>query len=241
MQRLILILILPLFLILPSCDTLQQIADGMGSDALSQEEVARGLKQALEFGISEGADKLSQTDGYYKSIYKIFLPEEARKVTDKLQSIPGFSNVEDLILEKINRAAEDAATRAKPIFVDAITGMTFGDAMNILLGPNDAATQYLHSATYQNLYNEFQPVILNSLNKFDAVDYWEDAVTAYNKLPFIDKVNPRLDDHVTSRALDGLFDMVEKKEVAIRTDISERTTDLLRKVFRRQDGQGTTG
>jgi hypothetical protein len=85
------------------------------------------------------------------------------------------------------------------------------------------------------LYGEFQPIILNSLNKFNAVDYWEDAVNTYNAVPFVDDVNPRLDDYVAQKALIALFDLIEKKELGIRNDISERVTPLLKKVFARQD------
>jgi hypothetical protein len=113
--------------------------------------------------------------------------------------------------------------------------MTFDDAMNILMGRQDAATQYLNAKTYTPLYNEFQPVIVTSLNKFNAIEYWADAVNAYNKIPFVEKVNPKLDEYVTEKALDGLFAMVAKKELEIRTDISSRTTELLRKVFAKQD------
>jgi hypothetical protein len=213
--------------------TLDTIAQSSG--ALTEEEIGRGLKQALEFGISEGAQRLSQENGYFKSPYKILLPAEARKITDRLQNVPGFSQVEEVILEKINRGAEDAAAKAKPIFVDAIKAMTFRDAMNILMGDKDAATRYLHRATYQSLYREFNPVIIKSLDKFSARKYWSDAVNAYNKIPFVDKADPDLDDYVTNQALDGLFSMVEKKEAEIRTNARARTTDLLRRVFARQD------
>ena len=213
------------------CDTLQQL----GGSTLTTEEIARGLKQALEIGIGEGSDALAQVDGYFKSPYKILLPPEARKVTDKLKFIPGFTQVEDIILEKINRAAEDAASKAKPIFISAIRQMTFQDALGILMGEKNAATTYLHNATYDALYAEFHPVIVNSLNKFNAIEYWADAVNAYNKIPLVDKVDPHLDDYVTERSLDGLFSMVEKKELQIRSDVSQRTTDLLRKVFAKQD------
>jgi hypothetical protein len=216
-----------------SCDTLQQVAGGLNDP--TNAEIASGLKQALEFGISEGADLLSKRDGYFKSEYKILLPEEARRVTDKLKVIPGFTDVENVILEKLNRAAEDAATSAKPIFVNAIKEMTFSDALGILMGPKNGATTYLHDKTYSPLYGEFHPVIVNSLNKFNAIDYWADAVNAYNKIPFVEKVNPSLDQYVTDKALDGLFSMVEKKELQIRTDITSRTTALLKKVFAKQD------
>lgn len=220
-----------------SCDVLQQIA----SDAMSQPvqlttaEIASGLKQALEIGITEGAGKLSQTDGYFKSAYKILLPPEAQKVTAKLRNVPGFTDVENIILEKINRGAEDAAKKAAPIFKTAITQMTFNDAMGILMGSQNAATQYLNRATYNQLYTEFNPVIVQSLDKFNARKYWADAVNAYNKIPLVEKANPDLDDYVTKQALTGLFSMVEKKELEIRTNIASRTTDLLKRVFAKQD------
>lgn len=215
--------------------TLETIANA-GEAGLTNEEIGKGLKQALEFGISEGAQRLSQENGYYKSPYKILLPEEARKVADRLQNVPGFNQVEEIILEKINRGAEDAAAKAKPIFVDAIRSMTFRDALDILTGNDDAATAYLNRVTYTKLYDEFNPVIVNSLDKFNARQYWGDAVNAYNKIPFVDKADPDLDDYVTRQALSGLFDMVEKKEREIRNNVSARTTDLLKRVFSRQDG-----
>ena len=234
MKKYFVAITLALSLSLPSCDTLRQAADDYLSEP-TLAEISMGLKQALEFGISEGASVLSQRDGYYKSIYKILLPEEARIVTDRLKVIPGFTNLEDIILEKLNRAAEDAAKSAAPIFLDAIRQMTFEDAMNILMGPDDAATQYLNAKTFTPLYQEFRPVIVTSLNKFNAIEYWADAVNAYNKIPFVDRVNPNLDEYVTEKALEGLFAMVAKKELGIRNDLSQRTTDLLRKVFAKQD------
>ena len=232
-----LLFISSLVFVFSSCDVLQQIA----SEAMTQPvqlttaEIASGLKQALEIGITEGAGKLSQTDGYFKSAYKISLPPEAQKVTAKLRNVPGFTDVENIVLEKINRGAEDAAKKAAPIFKNAITQMTFNDAMGILMGSQNAATQYLNKATYNQLYTEFNPVIIESLDKFNARKYWADAVNAYNKIPLVEKANPDLDDYVTKQALTGLFSMVEKKELEIRSNIASRTTDLLRRVFAKQD------
>lgn len=226
---------------LTACTTaeIQSVLDTISeSNELTSAEIGSGLKQALEIGIGKGSDRLSQTDGYFKSSYKILLPEEARKVTEKLENVPGFKEVEDIILEKINRGAEDAAKKAKPIFVDAIKGMTFNDALNILMGDNDAATNFLHQATYDQLYQEFNPIIVESLDKFNARKYWSDAVNTYNAIPFIgQKVNDDLDDYVTTEALKGLFDMVAKEELNIRKNVSARTTDLLQRVFARQDNK----
>lgn len=202
---------------------------------LSTADIAKGLKEALNLGTSEATDFLSAEDGYYKSAYKILLPEEARKVTDKLQVIPGFKNVEEIILEKINRGAEDAAKSVGPIFLDAIRGMSINDALGILMGEQNAATTYLNDQTYQTLYNQFQPIVLTSLNKFNAVDYWADAVNTYNKIPLLGDVNPKLDDYVVHEALKGLFALVAQKELGIRTDISQRVTPLLQNVFKKQD------
>ncbi len=234
------ILILCILPLLVACDpaTVRRVMDSasqLADQPLTQEQVGQGLKEALTIGITEGANLLSQQDGYYKSLYKILLPEEARKVTSRLQSIPGFSAVEEEILEKINRGAEDAAKKAAPIFVDAIKQMTFVDATNILMGDKNAATTYLNRVTYDKLYQAFSPIIIESLDKFNARQYWGDVVRRYNRLPLVEQVNPDLDDYVVKQALVGLFGMVEKKELDIRTNLSARTTDLLKKVFARQD------
>jgi len=143
--------------------------------------------------------------------------------------------VEEIILERINRGAEDAAMKAKPIFLNAIKEMSFTDAMNILLGGQDAATRYLESATNEQLYQQFNPVIIESLDRLNARKYWSDAVMAYNKIPFVDRANPDLDDYVTREALKGMYGMVAKEELNIRTNLSARSSDLLKKVFAKQD------
>jgi hypothetical protein len=202
---------------------------------LTQEEVGSALKEALNNGVGEAASLLSVKDGYYKSIYKIALPEEAQQVVSRLSAIPGFENVEEQLLEKMNRAAEDAATRAKPIFVDAIRQMTIQDAMNLLMGNQDAATRYLERTTYDPLYSAFRPVIIEALDKVNAREYWRTAVTAYNKIPLVKKTNPELDDHVAKAALTGMFALIEQKEAEIRANPAARSSALLKKVFARQD------
>ena len=227
-----------LSLTLVSCDPkdLQKVMDTVNSAAqLTDADVAQGLKQALQFGVDNSVNFLSVEDGFYKSIYKILLPDEANKVIRKLSIIPGFNNLEEELIKKINRAAEDAASKAGPIFKDAITSITFDDAMNILMGQSNAATNYLHNRTYNGLYNEFKPVLVGSLNNFGALDLWTNAITKYNSLPLVQDVNPDLADHINTKALSGLFNLVEKKEAGIRSDISQRTTSLLKKVFAKQD------
>ena len=220
-----------------ACTELQQVAGSMLEGGLSTEQIGMGLKEALNVGISNGADKLSARDGYLKSAYKILLPDEVQQVTEKLKIIPGFSNIEGKMLELINRGAEDAAKSAKPIFVSAIKQMSFTDALDILMGQDNAATNYLDRTTNSQLYQAFSPKIGNSLDKVNATKYWSDAMNKYNKIPFVKKINPDLNDYVTKQALKGLFSMVEKKEKSIRHNVSERKTDLLKKVFAKQDNR----
>lgn len=238
MHKLLSVFLISFFLI--SCDPadFQRALDTFGeSTVLSDADVATGLKEALHNGVGAGVDYLSKTDGYYRTVYKILLPDEAQQVINKLKVIPGFDKVEEEIILKVNRAAELAASKAKPIFTRTIKEMTFRDVWDILMGQQDAATTYLYSNTYSDLYKEFQPVIVESLNQFGALDYWTQLVTKYNSLPFVKQVNPYLEDHITKKALDGLFDMIEQKEIGIRTNVRERTSDLLRRVFARQDKQ----
>ncbi len=221
---------------LTACTQFQDMAGTiLESGALTPQQIGLGLKEALNVGISQGADRLSAKDGYLKGAYKILLPEEVQKVTNKLSGIPGFTSVEGKMIELLNRAAEDAAKSAKPIFVSAIKQMTFADATNILMGSNDAATSYLKKTTSNELTSAFRPKVVKSLDRVNATKYWNDVVTKYNSIPFVKKVNPDLDDYVTQQALTGLFGMVAKKELGIRKNVSERKTDLLKKVFAKQD------
>ena len=207
----------------------------LSGGGLSQEEVGNGLKEALNIGVGKAVDFLSAEDGYFKSPYKILLPEEAQEIVAKVKMVPGFENVEDELVLRLNRAAELAAKKAKPIFVSAIKQMTFKDAMNILMGEKDAATRYLEKTTSTQLFNEFMPVVQNSLDEVNAREYWRSVVQAYNKIPFVKKMNPELDEYVTQKGLDGMFSLIEKKELDIRENKSSRTSDLLTKVFAKQD------
>ncbi|MBK8483217.1 MAG: DUF4197 domain-containing protein [Saprospiraceae bacterium] len=202
---------------------------------LSTEDVAAGLKEALSNGTSKGSDLLAQKDGYFKSAYKIFLPEEAQNVCNKLRVVPGFSSIEEDVIEKLNRAAEDAAVKAKPIFLNAIKQMTIADAWNILKGQDNAATVFLQRTTNQALYNEFKPIITESMERVGAIQLWASAIGKYNQIPFVKKANPDMSDYVTNKALEGLFKKIEEEEKDIRHNFASRTTDLLKRVFSKQD------
>lgn len=214
----------------------QQAQDVISGDAaLSQDEVGAGLKEALDLGVGEAVSFLSAENGYLGSSYKIMVPEEAQSVISRLKNVPGFGDVEQKLEEKMNRAAELAVAKAKPIFVDAIKQLSFQDAMSLLMGDKDAATRYLERTTTQSLTDAFLPIIQQSLDEVGAREYWRTAVTAYNRIPLVQKTNPELDQHVTGKALTGLFGLVEVKELEIRDNPALRTSELLRKVFSKQD------
>ncbi|THH37681.1 DUF4197 domain-containing protein [Neolewinella litorea] len=236
MQRL-LILVLPLFFLGCTSQQINQTLNTVLNGGLTSTDIANGLKEALRIGAREGAEELAKPGGYYEDLtYRILLPEEVRKVTERLQNVPGFSNLEAVILKKINQGAEDAATKAAPIFVDAIRQMSIQDAVGILKGDKTAATDYLRRTTSQALTAEFAPVINASLDKYDANKVWLDAASAYNNFPLTrEKVETDLGAYVTQRALDGLFLKVALKEQDIRENVAARTTDLLRRVFAQQD------
>ncbi len=225
-----------LLFLLPACDVLKEVADGVLSEP-SLDEIGRGLKEALSKGVTKGAAQLAQTDGYYRSVYKILLPEDVRRVTDKLKNVPGFTNIESELLEKMNRGAEDAAKEAGPIFLSAVRQMTIQNAANILMGADNSATTYLQEKTTTELYGKFNPVIVSSLNKIGANNLWKKAADAYNKLPLVTKVNNDLDDYVTNQALKGLFGKIAEEEKNIRNNKLARTSELLKKVFAKQDAK----
>jgi hypothetical protein len=167
-------------------------------------------------------------------LVKILLPKELQKVDKTLRDI-GLSNLADEGLKLLNRAAEDAVKEATPIFVEAVKGITFADAKNILLGPDNSATNYLRRKTNSALYHEFNPIIQSSFARVGADQIWSTIIDKYNSIPFVEKVNPDLTDYVTREALKGVYKMIAVEEKQIRTKISSRTTDLLQKVFALQD------
>jgi len=220
-----------------ACAELQQVVDQLpdGAPGLSNADIASGLREALDFGIDKQVSKLTQKDGFFKNdLVKILLPEELQKVDKALRDI-GLSSLADEGLKVLNRAAEDAVGEATPIFVNAVKDITFTDAKNILLGNDNAATQYLTGKTQTSLYDKFHPVINKSFNDVGADKIWSNLITKYNSLPFTKDVNTDLTSYVTEEALKGVYTMIAVEEKEIRNKISSRTTDLLKKVFALQD------
>jgi hypothetical protein len=222
---------------LTSCAELQQVVNQLPQTEgiLSNADISSGLRQALDLGIEKQVSKLTQTDGYYKNdLVKILLPEELQKVDKALRDI-GLGSLADEGLKVLNRAAEDAVKEATPIFVDAVKEITFNDAKNILVGNDNAATQYLTSKTESALYSKFNPIIKKSFSKVGADQIWDNLITKYNSIPFTNNVNPDLTDYVTNEALKGVYTIIAVEEKEIRTNLSSRSTALLQKVFALQD------
>ncbi|HET9826461.1 MAG TPA: DUF4197 domain-containing protein, partial [Chitinophagaceae bacterium] len=207
---------------------IQKVPGKNGS--LTNDEVVNGLKEALEVGTKKGTEKLSTVDGFFKdAVIKILMPPEAQKVEKTLRSVGMGKQVDNAILS-MNRAAEDAAKSAAPIFVNAIEQMSIQDAFGILKGGDFAATNYLNQKTTASLTEAFRPVIESSLKKVNATKYWNTVFTTYNRIS-TEKVNPDLPAYVTEKALTGIFYQVGQEEQKIRKDPVARTTDLLKKVF----------
>ena len=228
----VLLLALPLFGCAEMQQIISQIPEIQGATGI---DISSGLKEALNNGISKQVSKLTATDGFFKNeAVKILLPEELIKVDSSLRKI-GLSSLADEGLKVLNRAAEDAVKEATPIFIDAVKNMSFADAKTILMGNENAATNYLQTTTSTSLYGKFNPVIKNSLSKVGADKVWTNIITKYNSIPLVKKVNPDLTDYTNNKAMSGVFKMIAVEEKNIRTNLNARTSILLQKVFAMQD------
>lgn len=227
------------FLVTASCDTLNTAVNSAGVYKPSQSstpttlEMISGLRQALEQGTNKSVSQLSALNGFFgNAAIKLLLPPEAQKAEATLRKL-GFNKLCDDAILGLNRAAEDAASKAAPIFVSAIKQLSVQDVTNILLGgEKDAATQFFKRTTTTQLTDQFKPVIHTSLSNVGATKYYGQLVTQYNKIPLVfNKINPDLDAYVTQKAIDGLFYRIAQEELNIRTNFGSRTTPLLQKVF----------
>lgn len=212
--------------------TASKSTTGTGAANFTQNEAANAIKEALTKGITNGVNKVSITDGFFKNaLIKVLLPPEAQKVESTVRSMGMGKLVDDAVLS-MNRAAESASKQATPIFVNAIKQMTITDAISMVNNKQtDAATQFLQRTTTEQLVGAFKPSIKTALDQTLATKYYKDLTNYYNKIPFVRKVNTDLPDYVTRKAISGLFYMVGQEEAKIRKDPATWSTDLLKKVF----------
>tara|TARA_B000000609_G_scaffold66404_1_gene49556 strand:- start:1087 stop:1803 length:717 start_codon:yes stop_codon:yes gene_type:complete len=203
-----------------------------GENPLSEDQVKKGLVEALIKGSEKSVQSASKKDGFNlnKSI-KIPFPEDAKKMKSTLVKM-GFSDQVIKFEKSINNAAELASKEALPIFVNAVKSMTINDAFSILNGDDNSATVYLKDQTSSSLYTKFKPIISNAISNVDVTKYWSDLTSAYNKVPFVKPINTDLDDYITKGAMYGLFFLIEQEEKNIRNNPTARTTEILKKVFK---------
>ena len=203
-----------------------------GENPLSEDQVKKGLVEALIKGSENSVQSASKKNGFNlnKSI-KIPFPQDAKKMKSTLVKM-GFSDQVIKFEKSINNAAELASKEALPIFVNAVKSMTINDAFSILNGNDNSATVYLKDQTSTSLYTKFKPIISNAISKVDVTKYWSDLTSAYNKVPFVKPINTDLDDYITKGAMYGLFFLIEQEEKNIRNNPTARTTEILKKVFK---------
>jgi hypothetical protein len=230
-MRKIQLAVLSLTVLISSCNVLSQLP-GTGGKGVTEAEAGEGIKEALGQGLVKAVLQLNKEDGFFKdAFYKILMPPDAKKIENTLRDL-GMGKMVDKAILQINRAAEDAAGYAKPIFADAIRSITLSDAIGLVKNGDTSATHFFRVKTTDKLIAAFLPVIKNSLDKLEATKYYSDVVSTYNNFPTtFKKLNPDLPGFVTGKATDALFDLVSKEERNIRQNIAARTTELLRKVF----------
>lgn len=240
-------LTLAVAILLSGCAEVMQLAQQTleSETPLTRNEIVAGLKEALVTGTNKSVGILGAQDGYYKDeLVKILLPPEANIIVDNIGKVPGGQKLLNDVLLHINRAAEDAAKEAAPIFVNSIKSMTINDAVGILKGDDNAATSYLHKTTYNQLFELYRPKIKASVEKeltggISTKESWDTLVGKWNQIAgsFIgqtaglEKVDTQLEDYLTAKALDGVFLKIANEEKQIRENPSARVTSLLKKVF----------
>jgi len=204
----------------------------MPSSGISEGDAGRGIKEALAQGVTKAVLNLHRTDGFFGSdLYKVLLPPDARRAETALRGV-GLGGQVDKAILAINRGAEDAVGEAAPIFTGAITEMTISDALGIIRGNKDAATQYFRRKTSGDLISAFSPPVQSALDRTHATRYYADIANGYNRLPLsFEKIDPDLTAYVVGKAVDALFDQIAREEANIRANPLARTTDILRKVF----------
>ena len=196
---------------------------------LSESEIIDGLKEALKRGCSVSINVSSAEGGFNNNkLIKILFPDES--VKNKLFNI-GFSENVKKFEKSMNRSAEIASEKAFPVLEKAISNMSINDALNILNGEENAATTYLKNSSYNFLYSEFYPIVSQAMEKLDISTKWNIIINQYNRIPFVKKITPDIEDYITTKTIDGLFVLIAEHEKEIRTNPEARVSQILKKVF----------
>jgi Protein of unknown function (DUF4197) len=200
---------------------------------LSDAKIASGLKEALQVGTQNAVSLTGRPDGYFQNAaIKILMPSQLQPIEKGLRAGGYGPQIDELVLS-MNRAAERAAPAAKPIFLEAITAMSFDDARQILTGSPTAATEYFRGKTSDKLTAAFQPVVAQRMNEVGVTRQYKELMGRTQAIPFLKSEVFDLDRYVVAKSLDGLFYVLGQEEQKIRTNPAARATDLLKQVFGR--------
>lgn len=199
--------------------------------ALTHSEMVGGLKEALEKGAREAIAKLGRQDGFLKNAdVAIPMPDNLKKV-DKLMRKLGQDKMADAFVATLNHAAEQAVPEAASLFSDAIARMSVQDALAILKGPDNAATEYFRKTSGAQLTERFKPIVQAATDQAGVTNAYKSLMTKAG--PFAKALGKErdLDAYVTDKTVDGLFKMIAEEEKRIRQDPLARGSDLLKRVF----------
>ena len=212
-------------------EIVKTLGDDEGKDELTVGEIGSAFKDALRIGTENVVSQLGRVDGFNADpAVHIPLPEEFGTVQTMLGKV-GMSHLLDDLELKLNRAAEVATPKAKELFWQAITDMTFEDVKAVYKGPEDAATKYFQDKMSPALAKEMRPIVDESLSSVGAIQSYDNVMGQYQSLPFVPDVKADLTDHVIEKGMDGIFHYIAQEEAAIRQDPAKRTTELLKRVF----------
>lgn len=205
-------------------------AGSLGSAGLSSNKIASGLREALTVSTGKAVLAAGKQDGFLKNeVIKILLPDKLRTI-GKGARLLGMGSQMDELEVGMNRAAEQATPKAKQIFLNAVTNMSFDDARKILSGGDTAATEYFKRQTSAQLTAQFKPIVHNSLVNVGVVKQYN-AVMQNSVAGSLAGQNFNLNNYVVEKTLDGLFYMLGQEEKRIRKEPAAQTTSLLKEVF----------
>ena len=215
----------------------QRVKDNKGKHngrAYSNNEIAKGLKQALHQSIIRSVKQLGSKNGFLgDSTVKIPMPKSLKKIDKFLRKI-GKAKVADEFIRTMNHAAEKAVSKTVVILVEAMKGLTLTGAVKILNGGQNAATDYFRRSSTESLRKQIKPVIHRVTDSVGLTARYKKLMKKSGSLSrYIDKDSLDIDSYITNKAIDGLFVKIALEEKRIRNNPAARTTKLLKGIFKK--------
>lgn len=200
---------------------------------LSQQDAGAGVKTALERGAEVAVSLLGKENGFWgNDKVRIPLPDWMQKAERAIKLMGRGKDVDDLKLG-VNRAAESAVPEAKTLLVGAVKSMSVQDAKSILTGGDNSVTRFFQDKTQAPLNEKFLPIVTTVTERIGLATQYNALASQVQKTGLV-KLKPeqaRVETHVTSKALDGLYYMIGEEEKKIRTNPMGTGSDILKKVF----------